>query len=108
MEGLNYVLFSDEIQYHINMKINDTRKMIRKTRLRLMGSFVIQTDYIDIHIIYITDLYTFTYIYVCVCVKRLIMYGVGFDHGLPCRVKNMARGTQETKTEAEGRGFFRY
>ena len=31
---------------------------------------------------------------------------VGFDHGLPCRVKNMARGTQKTKTEAEGRGFF--
>ena len=28
---------------------------------------------------------------------------VGFDHGLPCRVKNMARGTQ-----AEGRGFCRY
>ena len=26
---------------------------------------------------------------------------VGFDHGLPCRVKNMARGTQQTKTEAE-------
>ena len=21
-------------------------------------------------------------------------YNVGFDHGLPCRVKNMARGTQ--------------
>ena len=32
---------------------------------------------------------------------------VGFDHGLPCRVKNMARGTQQTKTEAEGRGFCR-
>ena len=29
---------------------------------------------------------------------------VGFDHGLPCRVKNMAQGTQQTKTEAEGTG----
>ena len=33
---------------------------------------------------------------------------VGFDHFLPCHVENMARGTQYTKTEAEGRGFFRY
>ena len=33
---------------------------------------------------------------------------VRFDHGLPRRVKNMARGTQQTKTEAEGRGFCRY
>ena len=32
-----------------------------------MGSFVNQTDYIDIHIIYITDLYTFTYICLCLC-----------------------------------------
>ena len=23
-----------------------------------------------------------------------VRYNVGFDHGLPCRVKNMARGTQ--------------
>ena len=28
---------------------------------------------------------------------------IGFDHGLPCRVKNMARGTQYTKI-----GFCRY
>ena len=33
--------------------------------------------------------------------------GVGFDHGLLCRVKNMARGTQYTKTEADGQGFGR-
>ena len=35
-------------------------------------------------------------------------WDVEFDHGLPCRVKNMTRGTQPTKTEAEGRGFRRY
>ena len=33
---------------------------------------------------------------------------VGFDHGFPCHVKNMARGTQKTKTEAICRGFCRY
>ena len=32
-------------------------------------------------------------------------FGIGFDHGLPCRVNNMARGTRKTKTEAGARVF---
>ena len=29
---------------------------------------------------------------------------VGFDHGLPCRVKNMARGTHKVFVVTEARG----
>ena len=38
---------------------------------------------------------------------NLVCY-VGFHHGLPCHVKNMARGTQKTKNDAEGWGFCHY
>ena len=38
--------------------------------------------------------YEFRYYHIRPIVSRGAAYVVGFDHGLPCRVKNMARGTQ--------------